>query len=85
MYPSLICSLDDGTIKKECDRQFICKNTPFESGARAVSYEIDWSGETTFQNWMTSLDLICEEPYKIGLMGSVSFISFSIGSLLITK
>ena len=36
-------------------------------------------------NWMTNLDLICEEPYKIGLIGSISFISFSIGSLFISR
>jgi len=34
---------------------------------------------------MTNLDLICEEPYQIGLMGSVCFISFSIGSLLTSQ
>ena len=32
---------------------------------------------------MTDLDLICEEPYKIGLLGTISFLSFSIGSVLI--
>jgi len=30
---------------------------------------------------MTSLDLICEEPYKIGAIGSVIFIGFTIGSI----
>lgn len=34
---------------------------------------------------MTDLDLICKEPYKIGLIGSFSFLSFSLGSVLITK
>ena len=33
---------------------------------------------------MTDLDLICEEPYIIGLLGAISFISFSIGSILLT-
>lgn len=32
---------------------------------------------------MTKLDLLCEEPYKIGLLGTISFLSFSIGSVLI--
>ena len=34
---------------------------------------------------MTQLDLICEQPYKIGLMGVISFISFSFGSILFTN
>lgn len=33
---------------------------------------------------MTQQDLICEEPYVIGLMGAISFISFSVGSLAFT-
>jgi len=34
---------------------------------------------------MTKLDLICEEPYLIGLIGSISFISLSIGSIVLSK
>jgi MFS family permease len=34
---------------------------------------------------MTELDLVCEEPYKIGFIGAVSFISFSLGSVLFTR
>lgn len=33
---------------------------------------------------MTDLDLICAEPYVIGLLGAISFISFSIGSIMLT-
>jgi MFS family permease len=33
---------------------------------------------------MTDLDLICEQPYVIGLLGAISFISFSLGSLMLT-
>ena len=33
---------------------------------------------------MTDLDLICEEPYIIGLLGAISFISFSLGSIMLT-
>lgn len=34
---------------------------------------------------MTRLDLVCAEPYEIGLLGSISFICFSIGSFFFTK
>ena len=50
-----------------------------------TGYILDKSSQLTFDNWMTQLDLICEDPYKVGLLGAISFISFSIGSLLITR
>jgi MFS family permease len=34
---------------------------------------------------MTDLNLVCEDPISIGLMGTISFISFAIGSALITR
>jgi MFS family permease len=34
---------------------------------------------------MTELDLICVPSYQIGLLGSISFVCFSIGSILFTK
>ena len=34
---------------------------------------------------MTDLDLVCADPFKIGLLGAMSFISFAIGSALITR
>jgi len=34
---------------------------------------------------MTELDLVCEEPYKIGLLGSVSFMAYSLGSLFMSS
>lgn len=48
-------------------------------------YEIDWDSDTSLHNWMTDLDFICAEPYSIGLIGAMSFISFSIGSILLTN
>lgn len=48
------------------------------------SFEIDWTHQNSLKNWMTELNLICEEPIKIGLMGAISFASFSIGSLTFT-
>ena len=49
------------------------------------SYKIDWDDQYSLNNWMTQLDLVCAQPYVIGLMGVISFVSFSIGSLLFTN
>lgn len=61
-----------------------CKVDSVKSN-KVISYQIDLSAPTTFQNWITDLNLVCEEPYKIGLIGALSFISFAIGSAFITK
>ena len=34
------------------------------------------------QNWMTDLNLICAEPYKIGAIGTIGFIGLTAGSAL---
>lgn len=34
---------------------------------------------------MTEFDWVCEEPFKIGFLGLISFFSYSIGSLLFTN
>ena len=34
---------------------------------------------------MTDLNLVCEDPFNIGLLGAMSFISFAVGSAFITR
>ena len=52
-----------------------------------ASHTINETSEFTLQNWMTdpSLNLICKPPYMIGLIGSISFVSYSVGSILFTR
>ena len=45
-------------------------------------WEIDWEADTTLHNWTTDLNLICEEPYKIALIGTIGFISYGIGAAI---
>ena len=98
LYPSLNCydklgNLIDQKEDKEfkqtearsntqdgyCSRQYACESP------KVHRYEIDWQSETSIHNWTTKLDLICEEPYKIAFIGSLSFFSFAIGSILFTN
>lgn len=62
-----------------CSKEIACDRKKVDH------YEIDWSHKYSLKNWMTDLNMICEEPYKIGFLGSFSFISFSVGGLLISK
>lgn len=79
----MICTTFDGTVITECDHEVAC--TLGEEGSNIQKYEIDWDAPTTFQNFMTDLNLICTNHQIIGLMGSISFISFALGSALITR
>ena len=60
-----------------CDRARACQ-------ADILKYEFDWSDERTLNNWMTSLDLVCEQPYRIGLVGSINMMCVALGSVAIT-
>lgn len=91
LYPALMCYNENGMLIKENDNQlgganlycsvdFACKQK-LQNG----TFKIDWKNQFSLNNWMTQLDLICEQPYKIGLMGVISFISFSVGSILFTN
>ena len=48
-----------------------------------VEYRVNWNSEYSIRNMMTELDLIWEEDYKIGLLGSVVFFGFLISNFTI--
>ena len=75
-YPALICHTENNSF--ECDHHRACE-------ADIARYELNWESHDTLNNWMTQLNLICIEPFYIGILGSVSFICFSIGSFFFTK
>jgi MFS family permease len=75
-YPALICHTPEGSF--ECDHHRACD-------VDITSYDLNWDSHDTLSNWMTQLDFICMEPFYIGILGSISFISFSIGSFFFTK
>lgn len=78
LYPKLDCFKDGNQLLEECTPTIACD-------AELVDrFEIDWSDNMSLRNWMTELDLICEEPYKIGLIGAIYFVSYSFGSLMFT-
>jgi len=46
------------------------------------NYEIDKTSRNYLYNWYVELDLMCESPIKLGLVGSAYFIGFSVGVVL---
>jgi len=62
-----------------CSVEYACNSEKVEK------FEIDWKSDTSIHNWTTDLDLICKEPYAIAFIGSMSFFSFAVGSILFTN
>lgn len=80
-YPAMTCftqQTDSEIISFTCDRARACQPD-------IVRYEFDWTDERTLNNWMTSLDLICEPPFRIGLVGSINLLAVALGSVLLTS
>ena len=69
----------DENSATHCSRNLACDKNAVDQ------FRIDWSDDYSLQNWMTKMDLICDEPYLIGFIGSISFISLSIGSIVFSK
>jgi MFS family permease len=84
LYPALNCYNADGKqiVGDICTRENVCMaNGPISK------YSINYNDQSSLYNWMTneSLGLLCAPPYVIGFIGSISFISFSIGSIVFTR
>ena len=85
LYPKLTCFDSHGDIVSDeesathCSRALACNKMAVDH------FRIDWAHEQSLDNWMTKMDLICEEPYLIGFIGSISFIALSIGSFAFSK
>jgi MFS family permease len=69
-------------LAKNCTKKLIC-----EANTSIASYTIDWTSEYSLHNWMTdpTINLLCKPPYMVGLIGSISFVSYSFGSLAFTR
>lgn len=71
--------VSDQNSATHCSRNLACDKNAVDH------FRIDWEDDYSLHNWMTKMDLICNEPYLIGFIGSISFISLSIGSIVFSK
>ncbi|CDW88684.1 solute carrier family member 5 [Stylonychia lemnae] len=51
----------------------------------SIKYKIDWDYPSSLHNWVESLDLTCESPAKIGLIGSIFFVGWTIGAFILPR
>ena len=50
-----------------------------------MKYKIDYDSPETVKNWITSMDLVCEESFQIGMFGSLYFIGLFLGSAVFVR
>lgn len=74
LVPQLECKAKSGEWVS-CSRKEVCST--------GGDYRIDWSSKLSVVNIITEMDLVCEEDYKIGLLGSLVFLGFMLSSLTI--
>ena len=55
------------------------------SGVRIKQVEYDYSGSTSFHNWMERLDLACASPETIGMLGSAYFLGWTLFAIAIPR
>lgn len=79
LYPALICTVPaedmDIDVQQCCSREQACASS-------GQDYSIDWNERTSLENWTTELNLVCEAPYTIGLMGIIALLATAAGSIL---
>ena len=54
-------------------------------GTRVNSYEYDYSGSTSFHNYVERLDLACASSETIGMLGSAFFLGWTMFSIAIPR
>ena len=76
LYPKFDCFTADSsgqfTVPVVDDFDKICVPSYFCSNDDTIAWSIDYSSDISLHNWMTSYDMICTDPYVIGLFGSCS-------------
>ena len=70
--PDYLCTFDDGKFDS-CTQQQIC-----EEDSIIVNWEIDWTSERSFNNWVEKFDLTCAPDWKIALPGVMFFVGLTL-------
>ena len=74
LIPELECMTTSG-VWASWSKEMAC-TTP-------SNYRVDWNSRYSIVNLMTENDLICEEDYKIGMLGAVVFFGFVLSAFTI--
>ena len=62
-------------VWKECDKEYICEKELAKEDYRPIE------DDETFDNWVERMDMLCENEFKIGLIGSMYFVGVVLSTI----
>lgn len=68
---AFICTYASGADQPECTKENICSGNP-----AILDWKADPNDVKTLYNWIDQLDLLCEDSWKVGIIGSCFFIGW---------
>lgn len=48
-----------------------------------IKWKVDYDDSNSIYNWVTQMDLYCEEKWRIGLLGSMYFVGFVLSGFIL--
>lgn len=75
LMPKFKCLMENGEYEP-CSQEHICKTD-------TTQYIVDYDDQTSLDNWVMQLDLVCESKFKIGMIGSSFFIGWTLTTILL--
>jgi MFS family permease len=76
LQPKYICTYQNGT-------DYACKNTDF--CGTTIPHRINYTDNTSLQNWVEDLDLYCTPGAQIGLIGSMFFAGWAVSATILPR
>ena len=73
LYPKYKC-LDDSIT---CDHHAYCEDK--------TKVQIDWDDEWSLHNWVQRFSLECVEPYRIAMLGTLTFVGSTLMGIFVTR
>ena len=73
LFPKYSCPPE----KPDCTYEDNCRDPTL--------YPVDWNNELSLHNWVEKLNLQCDSPYNIALMGSMYFAGSLASGIVVTR
>ena len=78
LKPKIRCLDQKTQTWHPCKDDIVCKSNH-------LKWEINWEAPTSLHNWVEDFNLLCESRYRIGLLGSINFVTLLLGLVSISR
>lgn len=83
LWPTYQCDKRVIPVDENCNHEAMCQR---EQGLLPESViSVNWTSHTSLHNWVDRLDLVCEQPWKIGFIGSMYQFGWAMGCLFVPR